>query len=81
MCIEILGECTSERRLHRYLEKELNMEGRIYGVCAFLPLSLTLLMNSRMKDYDILYHIITDSSFPLVLRYLVRPGAFEARDG
>ena len=27
------AECTSERRLHRYIEKELNMEGRIYGVC------------------------------------------------
>ena len=27
-------EVTSERRLHRYLEKELNMEGRIYGVCS-----------------------------------------------
>ena len=28
------AECTSERRLHRYIEKELNMEGRIYGVCS-----------------------------------------------
>lgn len=34
-------EVTSERRLHRYLEKELNMEGRIYGVCSLSILAST----------------------------------------
>lgn len=50
-------ECTSERRLHRYLEKELNMEGRIYGVCILYDL-VHIPPEVNEKCEEMLEHII-----------------------
>jgi len=50
-------EVTSERRLHRYLEKELNMEGRIYGVCIMYDL-VHLDAETNEKLEEMLEHII-----------------------
>lgn len=51
------AECTSERRLHRYIEKELNMEGRIYGVCIMYDL-MHLSHENQEKLEEMLEHII-----------------------
>eukprot|EP00435_Cladocopium_sp_Y103_P059516 s1118_g21.t1 len=50
-------ECTSERRLHRFIEKELNMEGRIYGVCIMYDL-MHLSHENQEKLEEMLEHII-----------------------